>query len=294
MLVLTQSEISKIHQQIKKTCRQEISHALNEGRDFFNSIFPNAVIKAETVNGDKRSPSDRVLDHKIDRIEQWIDEVLDAAIESHGDDGDDSSFSFESIQIPRSLAEKLIETLLRIFACGRNFIDQDYFFISDVSQSLSLDPVEVYYIIEQVQYQIRKEFFESLLEYLDEEHCNLCAILLLKAIRADDRVHPAEIKYFENISQLLNNDQIRLEQVEEECNNFDFNLSIPISEELSVYMFKYLIEIVMCDRKYDPKESQFIQDVAKAFGFDKTRQDEIIQPIASTLMVKADLFQNNY
>ena len=46
----------------------------------------------------------------------------------------------------------------------------------------------------------------------------------------------------------------------------------------------------MLDEEYSSEEAQLIQDIGKAFGFDKTQQDEIIQPIASALMMRKSLF----
>jgi len=292
MIILTQNEITKKQKQIKKDSLLEINQLLNSGIDFFNTIFPKATIKTRINNQTFGSPAEELLNFTIKNIQQWISNILDDVIDSyHLDDRPHPSMA--NIRLTHDINKVFLKALLRILACNRNLNDGDFLLIDEITQSMNVSKKDVLNIIEQAQYEIRKDFFQSLLEYLSEEQRNLCAILLLKAIRADDRVHPAEIKYFENISQLLKYDQIRLEQIEEEAKHFNFETTRLLNEELSIYMFEYLIEIVMCDRKYDPKESQFIHDVANSLGFNKTDQDKIIQPVATSLMVKADLFQDS-
>lgn len=292
MIILTQGEITKKQQQIKKDSLLEINRLLNSGIDFFNTVFPQATIKTKIDNQAYGSSARDLLDFTIKKIQQWIENTLDCVIETYHLD-DTPAMALSNIRLTHEINEIFLKALLRILACDKNLNDSDFLLIDEITNSMNITKKDVFNIIEQAQYEIRKDFFQSLLEYLSEEQRILCAILLLKAIRADDRVHPAEIKYFENISQLLKYDQIRLEQIEEEATDFNFESTNILNEELSVYMFEYLIEIVMCDRKYDPKESQFIHAVANSLGFNKTDQDKIIQPVAASLMVKADLFQDN-
>lgn len=288
--MLTQIEIQKEQNRLRKECAALFESQLVNGRDFFLSLFPNATIRAVVTAGEKSASARRYINFRIERIQTVVASILEAAT-SQEPLSELQQIDMEGLQMPRSLSHHLLVTLIRIISCGRSLLEDDLVFLGEVCASLDFPPGEVYSIIDQIQYESRKSFFSELKLLLDEDQQDLCAILLLTAIQADDSIHPAEFKYFENISQLLGYDQARLEHIGVSAENFEFKTSVKLPDNISVYIFEYLVEIVMCDRKYDPKESRFIQDVAGAFGFDKQRQDDIIQPVASTLMIKADLFQ---
>ncbi len=288
--MLTQGEIVKEQSRLKREFNASLARQLNHGREFFLTLFPRATIKAGFDKTSKSAAAKDYLDFRINQIQNVIQSILDATM-SLDSIAELQSVDMAGFQLTTDLSDQLIRTLVEIFTCGRNLQENDFIFLSEVSTELNIPPGQVHYLIDQVQFEKRKAFFSAMLIHLNEDQRDLCAILLLKAIEADDKVHPAEFKYFENISQLLEHDQARLEHVGVSTGTFDFNTSIEIPDEISAYMFEYLIEIVMCDRKYDPKESRFIQDVAGIFGFNKQRQDEIIQPAAAALMIKAELFQ---
>lgn len=275
---------------MKNDCTTFFDRLLDNGKDFFLSVFPNAIIRAVLDSGEKSAPARQYLNFRISGIQTAIQAVLEAA---SSDDPLEhlQVIDLEGLQMTIAMSRQLIETIIRIISCGRNLLENDYIFLGEVSAALDFPPGEVYSVIDQIQYETRKGCFAEMRTRLDEDQRDLCAILLLTAIRADDSVHPAEFKYFENISQLLDYDQARLEHIGIASETFDFNSSVNIPPEIAKYVFEYLIEIVMCDRKYAPEESSFIQDVAISFGFDKSQQDDIIKPVAAALMIKADLFQ---
>lgn len=288
--MLTQGEIEKEQARMKRKCLSDFKHHLENGRLFFLSLFPNATIRATLETGEKRAPAKPYIDFRIDSINTTIRAVLSAAT-SPDPLASLQEIELEGFQIPKNLSKQLVQTLVKIISCGRNLQENDLVFVGEICAAMDFPPGEVPGIIDQTQYESRKAFFASIRKQLDEEQQDLCAILLLKAIRADDSVHPAEFKYFENISQLLDYDQARLEHIGVSADTFDDSTTVEIPYEISIYIFEYLIEIVMCDRKYDPKESAFIQQVAKIFGFDKMQQDSIIQPVASAMMTRTELFQ---
>jgi len=275
-----------------KQCMEDIFPHLDSGKELFSTFFPGAEIAINHHRGRQKVEAQDVLEYKIHELKQWIHQVLEQAIQVSVAP-EKEIIAPKSIQMPFSMAEKLIQTILKIFTCGRDIADHDYYFLADVTGALTMEGGIVLKIIDQTQYEIRKSFFSILLEYLDEQQCFHCAILLYQAIRADKQIHPAEFKYIENISQLLRNDQAKLEQVEATCRDEFFLPPIQLNEELSIYLFRYLIEIVMCDEDYNPQESEFVRRVALLFDFDKQRQDEVIQPVAATQMVKASLFPKN-
>ncbi len=292
MFILTQSEIFQQQDLLKKSCEDEISQLLHIGKDYFSALFPHANIKVDNQNTPIRLSSETVLDYKANKILQWTGDILDTAIKI-SENQDAFEGTPDQIMLPEFISYRIIEALVRILNCGRDLTDVDYFFISDVSQAINVDSYEVYYIIEQIQYEARKETFNIIKYHMTEKQREICAMLLLKAIRADDKVHPAEIKYFEIVSQLLDNDQAKLEKIEEQYVDLEDNLPVYLTDHVSEFMFKYLVEIVMCDGHYDPEESHFIKEIGQAFDFDVARQDEFIQPIAAALMVKTDLFQSS-
>ena len=267
-----------------------LNQQLENGKDFFLAVFPNATIKADFDSGEKSAEAEFVLNHRIETIQKAAHYILDAST-AVDPMTEIQTVSMEGLKLTEEMSENIIQTIVKLFSYDHKLSEDDFLFLNEVSLALAFPSARVQYIIDQVQYECRKSFFNTIVNDLTEDQCDFCAILLFNAIQADDQIHPAEIKYFENISQLLNYDQARLENIEEAAAAFDFDISIQIPDEIAAYIFDYLVEIVMCDRNYDPKESDFIQNVARAFGFDKQKQDEFIQPIASALMIKADLFQ---
>ena len=289
-IMLAQDDIKKEQRRLKEECISFFKQQLENGRDFFLSVFPNATIRAVLDAGEKSAPARPYVHYRIEKIQSAVEAIL------HSATSDDpltelKKVDLENLQLTERLSERLIKALVHLISCGRNLLENDFIFLGEVSAALNFPPSQVHLVIDQVQYESRKAFFNSAQTRLDEDQRDLCAILLLTAIRADDSVHPAEFKYFENISQLLNYDQARLEHIGISTASFDFNSSVRIPHDIAVYLFEYLVEIVMCDRQYDPKESLFIQNVARTFGFDKRQQDDIIQPTAAALIIKADLFQ---
>ncbi|MDX2471109.1 MAG: hypothetical protein QNL04_11095 [SAR324 cluster bacterium] len=290
MLILSPQEIESRKQAIILKCNNEVASYLGAGKELFEIFFPSATIKA-VDNGKsgsgKSGNAEAVISYKIKHIQTWVTEVLTNALAQ--------SLSEEPLdlipapmKLPQVLGTSVIASLVEMFTTGKDLADNDYYFISDVSGALSIDPSVAKKMIDQANYHIRKEFFDTLTHYLDDEQSMQCAILLIKAIRADEEVHPAEFKYIENISQLLKNDQAKIELADELAES-----GMPkvfLNAEFALYMFKYLTEIVMCDGEYDARESEFLQKVGNAFGYDKNKQDETIQPVAGSLMVKAALF----
>jgi len=289
MLVLTESEIVKNQREMADACLKEILSHLSTGEELFDTFFPKATVSVVGENEATRYSGSKVVKAKTREIKNWITKVLDNALIVYKEVESEDKTP-DPIKLPLDIGKRIVDTILEILTCGRDLRDNDYYFISDVSVALGLDSDYVLKTIEQVQYEIRRVFFNSLQGYLSDEQCFRCAVLLYRAIQADDQLHPAEFKYIENINQLLRNNQSKLEGVEKAVQNESDLASLEIGNELASHLFKYLIEIVLCDQDFDPKESMYVNDVAQILGFDKTKRDEILQPIAATLMVKDSLF----
>lgn len=281
-----ESELKKIAQ--KNQCESEIARLLKLSTDCFQSFFPRATISFSKQGSKQKWLSKDVFRLKSSIINRWLSQTLDKAIRVSN--GFDVEFEPEELNLPPELGRIILHSVLLILTCGRDLEDADYFFLSDLGLSLGLKPGLIFTMIEQVQYEARKEAFKEIKKHLSDRQREICAILLLKAIRADNRVHPAEIKYFEIVSELLNNDQARLVKIEDDFAHLNSEIPMALADEIAVFIFKYLVEIVMCDQEYDPEESAFIKEVAATFGIEKDRQESIIQPVAAALMVKTDLF----
>lgn len=273
-----------------KDCENKIEKLLVFGLDYFNAFFPNSTISVINAGTQLKWPSLKVVQFKATRIKEYIGKLLKIS-DQICDELTDYVLPTESVSMPHMIKMIGLETCIKMLTYGRDLTDIDYFFLSDVGKVLDLDKHEIYSIIEQVLYDERKKIFLELKDYLSENQKETCAMLLIKAIRADNKVHPAEIKYFEIISDLLDNDQARLEGLYDSFDGLESGLPMSLSREVSEFLFKYLVEIVMCDKHYDPEETLFIKEIAEAFDLDQQQQDAILQPVTAALMVKADLFQ---
>lgn len=279
------SERKATYISLTKACIDFTFHQLHTGDEIFQSFFPKASLKVKSSKFDMNE----AFEFKILKTKNWVEAVLKSALKAVEKDTY-PAYPPEDLMMAPTIARKLIETLIGLFSYKRDICADDYYFINDVTTAMNMDPGFVSSVIEKSLYQNRKEFFFILYEYLTGEERYKCALLIYHAIHADDYVHPAEYKYFEHINQLLDNDQIKLDQMRKESSSLSEDFKLIIDEELARYLFKTLTEIVMCDDDFEPRESEFIQNIAYILDFDKTRQDEIIQPVASAQMVKSALF----
>ncbi len=287
MLSLSPAEMEKKQQVLVRQCERRVFDLLDQGRDIFAAMFPQAVVKSKEAA--QSTDANKVLNFKLNQMKKWVRRTLMDAV-AVAKSPEPLDIVPESIRLPPQANRDLLKFLVKIFTAGRDLNDNDYYYISDVTNSLGLEAAQAQKIIDQAQYEIRKDFFEVMKNEFDEEQCFQCAVLLLRAIRADDHVHPAEFRYIENISQLLKHDQAKIEEVEAKAEANEELPRVFLTDEFALYMFKYLTEVVMCDGEYDARESQFLQKIGKALGYDKHKQDSVIQPVASAMMVKAALF----
>lgn len=284
MIRLLRSQLQNKRQRLKKSCENKTALVLADSYNVFNCYYPDAVLLAN----DQRLPAHQYFEYKNSKTIQWVEKILNQAIKACDIEGE-IDFQPESIKVTENISKLIIDTVLKIFSYNRDLCDNDYYFISDISNAMGADPETVGYLIEQSLSETRKNFFKILVHFLTPEECLKCAILIYRAIKADNYVHPAEFKYFENISQLVNHDHQLLEQLKQRSHSED-SIRLSINEEISKYIFKYLIEIVMCDGQFDSRESEYLKEIGQSFGLDNQQQDDIIQPVASLQMVQVSLF----
>ncbi len=271
-------------------CENQVDKLLQFGSDYFHTLFPNSSISSTNSGTQSKWPSYKMISFKESRIKQYVSDLLE--LSNRICEGEDEYvLPGESVSMPNEIKEIVLESCVRILIFGRDLTDVEYYFLDDIGKTLKIGTKEIYSVIEQALYEERKAIFMNLKKHLSNKQKEICGILLIKAIRADNKVHPAEIKYFEIVSDLLEYDQARLENLNQSFDTLEKDLPMSLTDEISEFLFKYLVEIVMCDKHFDPEESMFIKKIGAAFNMDQHQQDAILQPITAALMVKADLFQ---
>ena len=290
MYLLSEPEIVKTQERIQIACQRELFRFFDTAQELFSSILSSQELQTlqEAQNLEVREHSTQ----QIENYKKWIKDVLrKAIIISELEAGEEYEENPpNTIELPLHVGQRVIKDVLQILSCGRDLSDSGLMYAGDVSNALSVAPALVDTYIEEIQYEKRKVFTQTLLEYLDEDQCYWIASMLWIAVHVDGETHPQEYKYFENIAHLLQYDQVKLKQLEKEYKEISHIPQQPFVSKLSSHIYRYIVEIVMIDGQYVDAEAKFIQDVGKLFGYDKTQQDEIIQPVASALMLRRSLF----
>ena len=81
-----------------------------------------------------------------------------------------------------------------------------------------------------------------------------------------------------------------MEQVEKQGEDVDNLPELQLPSPYSDYLFTQLVEIVLCDEEYDPKDSDFIAHAASILGINTSLQNQIKQIVAAALIAKSALF----
>ncbi len=290
MLSLSESEIRKTQYQIQREAERQLFAFLDQATDLIHAIFPQAnVVDKSEGHAEHKLPITELVSRAIQYRKQWIQGVLQKSVEVSMIEEFDEPPP-ESVSLPLQVASELIRALLTILATGKDLNDNGLMFICNVTEALSIEPAVVDNLIEQVQYEKRREFTQLLTESLTSKQRYWVALMLWQAIHVDEKVHPREYKYFENIAYLVDQDQTKLRQLAEDSQQLDAVPNPGFDPQFVPHVFRYIVEIVMIDGEYDKKEAAFIQEVGRTFNYTKAQQDEIIQPVASALMLKTSLF----
>ncbi len=290
MLTEAQIDIKSHHLELITRCREDVFTHLNNALDLFQLLFPNVLFSITGKEGVKKISVVRAYISRINEIKSWVGNVLDIALEIYDENEDVCPPS--SVIMPVELGKKVLRTLLKILSCKRSLKKIDFYFLSDVCKAMNLDIDSAILIIDTVEGEIREAFFDHLLKTLDESGTFHCAVLMYKAILADKRIHLSESCYLDNIKQLLLNDPSSFKAVEKNHSIIRPFRPDGMPDEMAEQLFKYLIEIVLCDKEYHIKESNYIKSVAEVFGYSQTQQIEFIEPIVGRLMAKTVQFTN--
>lgn len=272
-------EIRVQRQDIAGKLRDQIFELLETSLEIFETLLSDALSRDATS----------LLISRIDTIKLWIDTVLEAV---HGRmEGHSGQENWTPpIRIPEHVARQLLYCIAKVISCGRDFEDNDYYLINRIRLALSLSTDVALIVLEQVQHHNQREDIDRLIQHLDTEQRYNAALLLYKAIQADDKLHPAELKYMQGINRLLGNDEAAMELIEKEGMDADHFPVLNLTEPYADYLLSQLVEIVLCDDEYDPQESYFITRAAEVLGIDPSRREELEQTIATALIAKSTLF----
>lgn len=288
MLRPTPREVETYRLEIRTECESKVSDLIDFGSAYFHTVFPQANVFVATDTSRENWQAKQILQFKSQQIKKLVSAIFDVVEKTCQDEDYDLSFLPE--KLPKKIGEVILSGCLRMQVFGRDLTDLDYYLLNDLGKVFGLTTLEIYSKIEQTHYSVRKKLFKELKPQLSTLQKDICAWLMIRAIRADNRVHPAEIKYFEIVTELLDNNQAKLEMLDSRADELNNQLPMTLTDDVAEFLFKYLVEIVMCDKDYNSEESQFIKEIATAFNFDQTKQDLILQPVAAALMVKTDLF----
>lgn len=286
MILLHQSIIEKKQNELVQHLRSKFSNYFDSAEDVLKTyVVNNSDLKIECQNID-------VILKKLSDIataqKQGVELLLLYARQVYSR----KHRELDSYSVVLSDGNKgdLFKTLVEILLAGRDLEEDDYYFLSRVMQGIELDTKEARKLIEQAQNSKRKEMITALKDYLTEDQRFLCALMIYKAINADQDIHPEEFKYFQSINLFLDNDLSKLELIEQDSRNVKEMPSMQLNSELAEAVFVFLVEIVLCDQHFDQSESSFLDDAAKVLGVSEFLTVEVEQIIADALVTKEALF----
>ena len=290
MYILSEPEIVKTQERIQIACQRDLFRFFETAEELFSAVLASQELPSlpETQHQELREHTTQQIEH----YKGWIKEVLGKAIiiSKMDAEGAYEENPPDPITIPLHVGQRVIKDVLKILSCGSDLSDPGLMYAGDVSNALSVAPSLVDTYIEEIQNEKRKDFTQMLLDSLNEDQCYWIAAMLWMAVHVDGETHPQEYKYFENIAHLLQYDQVKLKQLEKEHKEMTDIPKQPFVSKLSAHIYRYIVEIVMIDGQYVDAEAKFIQEIGTLFGYDKAQQDQIIQPVASALMLRRSLF----
>jgi len=291
--MITDSEEQHVSNQnkIRRDCETTMIHFFDFALHTITNFYPDAelLIPNKTTSEQEKINLEESIKKQFEICKTWIREVFDQAIQiSVGKEYNETSI--EPIHFIPTVTHRIFGDLLKVLSERGSISDDSLIFLGEVGKGLGIDPKTIDISIEQTQYEQRKIFTERLKMQLSEEQLYWVALMLWTAIHIDRKVDYREYKYFENIMQLINFDHKKLIKLKEDSTK-PIKLSEPfIDLNLCDHVYRYIIEIVMIDENYCSEEAEFIQELGGLLGYDKAKQDEIIQPTTSTVMLRNSLF----
>ena len=85
---------------------------------------------------------------------------------------------------------------------------------------------------------------------------------------------------------MIEHDPLRFQQLCQLDTNIPFPSIFGLDQNLRKEIYRYTVEIVMIDDEYTEEEANFVRVVGEQLGYDAHERDKIIQPAASTQMIR--------
>ncbi len=224
-----------------------------------------------------------------DKVQSWVESVYQNTIDICMDEGFEPDPP-EPIALPEKVAIFILKSMIRIFASKNDIGDGDLYFLGDVGAGLNINPSRIRGLLDNEYNRLRAYFTERLLKELGKEQCYWCALILMKIICADGYIHPAEVTYFDIITQLIGGDSKNLEKLKIKAESTSEIPKLELDEDIARTMLKYVVIIAMSDGDYAGQESAFIKKAAISLRIPEEKIDTILQPVASTFMVMQSMF----
>ncbi|MBF0237818.1 MAG: hypothetical protein HQM12_08950 [SAR324 cluster bacterium] len=177
----------------------------------------------------------------------------------------------ENINIDPRMAEKVFKGVLEICACDHEISPSEIKYINQAGTALNIDMLRVHKLINSTLRKVKIEFFNQLLEELQPDEKRWLAIIILKCVYADGKVHYREIPYLNDVFELVDSDQQALSRIKQDAVDIPLNQlpKVYFDEEIKRDIMRYILEIVMGDEDLDESEELLIHGIADAIEFDR-------------------------
>lgn len=207
-------------------------------------------------------------------MQQTLHEILDLK----------QTASVTPLEVSTDFAEAIFRYILKVCLCDRNLAPQEIQYLHEVGSVLGIDTDKKRQIFKQNIFQAKQGFFEHLIDRLRENERYWLAVMILKIIYADHRLHQKELPYLNHIAELVDNSSEQIKAVKEDAANLSFDQieKVVLDQQLSGHILEYLLRIVMIDQEFTIDELHTIKTIAKLLGYDEKRLKKLIN------LVKAD------
>lgn len=169
MFILSEAEIVKAQERIQLHCQRDLFTFFDSAQTLIENMFTEDGDRPALAEGEPLNAIETKTCQKIRVYKRWIKCLLNKAFVISETGEYDESETIEAMTLPIDIVQRVIKDLLQILSCGRDLSDCGLLFISDVGNALGIDPTLIDTLIEQVQYDKRKDFTDTLNEYLNPE-----------------------------------------------------------------------------------------------------------------------------
>ncbi|MBF0278752.1 MAG: hypothetical protein HQM13_13210 [SAR324 cluster bacterium] len=187
------------------------------------------------------------------------------------------------IAVSAELAVAIFHYILKICLCDRNLAAKEIHYLHQVGNSLGIENEDKRQIFKQVIFQTKEGFFQNLREQLQQKEREWLAVMILKVIYADNRLHQKELPYLNHVADLVDNESERIKAIREDASKRSIEQmgKVQFEKKLSGRILEYLLRIVMSDQEFSPDEFQSIQLIARQLDYENKRLKKLIDLVKS-------------